>query len=511
MPIGNEPPLTLTENSRAALKRGSVSWRWLAGAFITGVCGAALIGGALFSSVEGAIHFAEPMRDWSIAKSLDLDMGLGDRNSSTAKSDKLDIARETEVARKVVQISAERQVGKKKFISIRPYELVTIPLATTVSEISDELPPFDPLRIFAAGGIFSADTKAPETETAEKGDAVHIDTVDFADAGDIVFDASDVIAPEEIASVVRDAVPFEIDSKVALTPGPAAAAPADGIAFQGFSPLPGAATFSDANSPVNETTISKTPADPTIEDADSVSVLTVAAGDTLSSLLGKVGIGRAEAAVVAKAMRPVYDPANLQPGQQVNFAVDSDAEGEPRLLRMSLFENGAHLASVKRGKDDGTYLALDASAEIVRPVITAAAAAPSGVRANIYKGLFESGIRNHIPRQILNRIVQVHSYDVDFQRPVQAGDNFSAFFELPDDSGAPPDPLPFYISLTVRGEGHGFYKFRTPDDGIIDYYDDEGRSAKKFLIRKPVNGGRLTSGFGARRQYSFSKVRPTPP
>ena len=48
--VGHEPPLTLSENSRAALKQGSVSWRWLVGAFVTGLCGAGLIGGALMTS-----------------------------------------------------------------------------------------------------------------------------------------------------------------------------------------------------------------------------------------------------------------------------------------------------------------------------------------------------------------------------------------------------------------------------------------------------------------------------
>ena len=54
-------------------------------------------------------------------------------------------------------------------------------------------------------------------------------------------------------------------------------------------------------------------------------------------------------------------------------------------------------------------------------------------------------------------------------------------------------------SLTVGGETKSFYRFQTPDDGIVDYYDETGKSAKKFLVRKPVDDGIMRSGFGVRR------------
>ena len=56
-----------------------------------------------------------------------------------------------------------------------------------------------------------------------------------------------------------------------------------------------------------------------------------------------------------------------------------------------------------------------------------------------------------------------------------------------------------YTSITVNGHKRSFYRFRTPD-GKIDYYDRNGNSAKKFLMRKPVrsNRVRLASGFGYR-------------
>ena len=60
-----------------------------------------------------------------------------------------------------------------------------------------------------------------------------------------------------------------------------------------------------------------------------------------------------------------------------------------------------------------------------------------------------------------------------------------------------------YTSMTVDGHTRSFYRFRTPD-GIVDYYDEQGNSAKKFLMRNPVKGGRYTSGFGTARAIRCS-------
>ena len=55
-----------------------------------------------------------------------------------------------------------------------------------------------------------------------------------------------------------------------------------------------------------------------------------------------------------------------------------------------------------------------------------------------------------------------------------------------------------YVSLTVGGETKKYYHYQTADDGTYDYYDETGKSAKKFLVRKPVPIGIMRSGFGER-------------
>jgi murein DD-endopeptidase MepM/ murein hydrolase activator NlpD len=67
-----------------------------------------------------------------------------------------------------------------------------------------------------------------------------------------------------------------------------------------------------------------------------------------------------------------------------------------------------------------------------------------------------------------------------------------------DNAGPDAKSDVMFAALTVGGETKKFYRFQTPDDGVVDYYDETGKSAKKFLIRKPVPTGIMRSGFGSR-------------
>ncbi|MGE5932757.1 M23 family metallopeptidase, partial [Klebsiella quasipneumoniae] len=57
------------------------------------------------------------------------------------------------------------------------------------------------------------------------------------------------------------------------------------------------------------------------------------------------------------------------------------------------------------------------------------------------------------------------------------------------------------------GETKKYYRYQSPDDGVVDYYDETGKSAKKFLVRKPVNNAIMRSGFGGRRHPILGYVK----
>ena len=56
--LGNEPPLSVDGGTGGVIDRRRVSAQWFSGTILTGVCGAALMGGAVFASLDGETNFA---------------------------------------------------------------------------------------------------------------------------------------------------------------------------------------------------------------------------------------------------------------------------------------------------------------------------------------------------------------------------------------------------------------------------------------------------------------------
>ena len=138
-----------------------------------------------------------------------------------------------------------------------------------------------------------------------------------------------------------------------------------------------------------------------------------------------------------------------------------------------------------------------------RPIGDETKAQQASTRATLYTSFYHAALEQHIPPETILKLLRVHSYDVDFKQKVKPGDTFEVFFD-----GGSDDEVGelLYTSMTIDGQQRKFYRFRTPDD-VVDYYDEQGNSAKKFLMRNPVRGGRYTSGFGERRHPLLGIMR----
>jgi murein DD-endopeptidase MepM/ murein hydrolase activator NlpD len=94
-------------------------------------------------------------------------------------------------------------------------------------------------------------------------------------------------------------------------------------------------------------------------------------------------------------------------------------------------------------------------------------------------------------------MIRAFSFDVDFQRDIQPGDRFKVMFDtLVGDGGSRPGDV-LFAELILSGKSHAIYGVRR-EDGTIDFFTRDGKSIKKGLLKTPVDGARLTSGFGMR-------------
>ena len=148
--LGHEPPLSVDGSEAAVIDRRRVSVQWFSGTILTGLCGAALIGGAVFASLDGEMTFAKvPER---VEGALRGAFGANDRSASLHKSDRLPPPSESTAARNVVRVSTVTRVGNRDVMRVRPFIRISGNLSMTTSDLSAKIPPFNAQRMLTDVG-----------------------------------------------------------------------------------------------------------------------------------------------------------------------------------------------------------------------------------------------------------------------------------------------------------------------------------------------------------------------
>lgn len=502
--LGSEPPLGVAGVADPLDRRG-VSLRWLAGTILTGMAGAGLLGGAIFSTLNGKTDVSHALRLAAAQARQD------DRVSNeTRKGDRL-VAEQDASARQTMRISTTTKQGDREIVRMRPFVRVSAPLARQPTEFAARVPAFDPMKTLAAANRDRGAAEQPDGE----GDLSF--TVSDLSAKDIKPDDGPVVPPVEVRARVREAAAFEFATRMEPTlPMAPGAQTALAYATEGTLPLPG--VIDPRPAPANVTLVAKSSegaeAGPAAPGENTVTV--TAGGSFAQALERDANVAPQDARVISDrfAGRDGYGVASVTPGQRLKVLMGrSAAPGISRLqpVRVSLFDaDGSHVGSVALS-DIGDYVAVadigdladeptaeEIADEVERPGVPG--------RMRLYNGLYEAALRNQVPSAIIDEMVRIVSYDVDFNRPVGPADGFEVFYSDPNEAGG--DGEVAFMSLKLAGEQRRFYRFETDDDGLVDFYDEAGKSAKKFLMRKPMNGGVMRSGFGFRRHpvLGYSKM-----
>ena len=223
--------------------------------------------------------------------------------------------------------------------------------------------------------------------------------------------------------------------------------------------------------------------------------LQVRRGDTLTGLLVGAGAERGQAERAVRAMKAVYDPRKLKVGQAIHLAFAAPGSGQgaaPGLLTLRLEIGPERVIQVARQPWAQDFGATD----IARPLTRELAASLGPIDSS----LFVAGRRDGVPTETMIELIRAFSFDVDFQREIWPGDSYELVFEsYRDISGnLVKTGALLYAALILKGQRIELYRF-TPASGRSDYFDPDGQSARRTLMRTPIDGARITSGFGRRK------------
>jgi murein DD-endopeptidase MepM/ murein hydrolase activator NlpD len=497
--LGNEPPLSVDGETGVGVDRRRISVQWFSGTILTGLCGAALMGGAVFASLDGETHFATTAERFQAA----LSSALGDK-TTTRKSDKLPPVGEANVARQVLRVSTVmRGAGNREVIRVRPFVRVATNLALSTSELSANIPPFNPQRMLADRATNSANDDA--ASGAEPDAEVSFVTRDLAAMLPRVRMAA-MVPVDDIISQVRDAANWTGSTGPAryMVASTQPNASFNYAAEVGDDPY---ARIGVRGVPENFTLLPKTTSQTTGGTSANERTFTLKKGDSLANILRDLGATPDEIKAIAGLFGPKGRDGGLKDGEKLRVLL-SPVSGTQRLQPVRLVLTGdTGVEAVVALSDMGKFVAVDVqSAETAVAENDDEEDDGSGVR--LYQSIYETALRNQIPRPVIEELVRIYSYDVDFQRKAQPGDSFEVLYAGEDETaGIDSKNDVLFASLTVGGEIKKFYRYQSPDDGVVDYYDETGKSAKKFLVRKPVALGIMRSGFGARKHPLLGYTR----
>ena len=117
----------------------------------------------------------------------------------------------------------------------------------------------------------------------------------------------------------------------------------------------------------------------------------------------------------------------------------------------------------------------------------------------IKKSLYASAIENNVDPNNIVEFARVYGFEIDFQRDIRKNDAFQILYEtfVDEDGEWYSNGKIIYTYMNVQNRELPLYHYKT--DKFSGYFDINGKSVEKALMKTPINGARLSSPFGMRK------------
>lgn len=458
-------------------------FRWVLSTCLAAAVGALAILVAVAGSMDEDNDFAgleERLRQASMALRLPAGRVEGLR-WAVPKADKMQIPTGAIALKSYIPEPIKQRRGQREYTLNKYYMRLAARLGPVSKAQAATVPPFNPFQLYANTAPVGGDDRTDSTQEPS------VPTRIIELNGILPSEDGQELDAQEVATLVARAQ--AADEEAATSAADLLASRAEHIA--------------DATSP-QTTVLPKT-----VFESDSgeqaatreLPPVKVQRGDTLQRLLPRLGALTWQVSPMLVAARTVLPDAGLLPGFEIRgtvLPVPGRRVGE--LVRFVIVdEAGGHKVTVTR-KGTRKYVA---SAKPVAERLTHVALTDGahGQDNSLYASFYHLAGKNDIRDDLILRILRIHAPQTDFRQRVRAGDSIELFFDLKGEERGVDGEVGNLLAtfITAGGETRKFYRYRSAD-GVVDFYDPDGNTARKFLMRRPVRGAdvRLTSGYGMR-------------
>ena len=496
--LGDQAPLLASRHEKQPEKR-QISSRWLVSAFVVGVTSLMLMGGALVAALEGREQLTVTAK--ILDTSSDSDDALAPRGNHPGLSAKMRGQRDD-----VMMVSTLIREGDRNVVRQKPFLNISAPLASDPGNIPD-YPKFNALRVFSESG--------KETIVA-KSDA----NIYGADVqGEIALDFMPFPYQQTAGKILRQQSQQHVMQQVMTL--------ADDLGSGGE--YVSALSYFNADRFENAQPELAGTGDFTIT-AENVSVLlrnnpfkysgdryeertiNIRSSATISAILQQNDLPLSEAINIENFLASDLGTNTVRTGDKLHVWFHHPADEQNRkdsaVARISVYRGTTHLVTMAR--TDSDTIVYSKPPKLLEELLTAQPQGPQIQFENMptaYDAIYRTALGKGMTTDLADSLIRILAFDVDFKSRITPDDSLELFLSLEDGEQKPTDASEIlYAGITIGKLKRKYYRYRDPNTGIVDFYDESGKSAKKFLLRQPVPNSKFRSPFGMRR-HPISGIR----
>ena len=223
---------------------------------------------------------------------------------------------------------------------------------------------------------------------------------------------------------------------------------------------------------------------------------TIKNNDSIGKVLKKYNISSKEVQFITSELRK-RKLTNIYVGRELKIVLKSKKD----------FNSIVHVhypvsntLNIEIQKEEGEFVITENIIKLDKKIVLA--------KNSIKKNLYSAAIKSGVEPNIIVEFARIYGFEIDFQRDIRKGDTFKILYEkFVDERGVVQDTGKIiYASMFVNNEEINLYNFTHDEE--IGYYDLNGKSIVKSLMKTPINGARLSSSFGMRKHpiLGFNKM-----
>ena len=214
-------------------------------------------------------------------------------------------------------------------------------------------------------------------------------------------------------------------------------------------------------------------------------------GDTIQKILKKYKVKNNEIQTVIDQYRKYGSPNKLLVGNKIEIIIEKSPSVDKNLvLKFSVPITKSTTIEIYRDSENKI-----ASKKIITKLYKKKTLSENIINKNLYS----SAVNANINPDTIIEFARIFGFEIDFQRDIRKNDYFKILYEKYFDENGEfvKSGSILYAHMSVNGREISLYKFGSDKD--YSYFDLNGKSVEKALMKTPINGARLSSPFGMRK------------